>query len=113
MFYKMNHSISYEINVYLKRLKIYFSGSPRSMDEHEITLQSFLSFSTGLSRLPPTGLDAVNVTFDFEVNDGALPAANTCGCVLILPVYEEMIQKNTFNEKMDKAILYAGGMHSL
>lgn len=87
--------------------------SPRQIDEHEVNLNSFFSFITGLSKLPPIGFDEIAVEFNHEARSQALPNTHTCTCTLVLPVYDEMKYKVVFNEKMDKAILYAGGMHDL
>ncbi|KAJ8300878.1 hypothetical protein KUTeg_022397 [Tegillarca granosa] len=43
--------------------------SPRQIDEHEVNLNSFFSFITGLSKLPPIGFDEIAVEFNHEARN--------------------------------------------
>ena len=64
------------------------------------TLEEVLSFTTGLTKIPPMGLkETIKVEF---TTSSPLPMAEACFCVIKLPVIHK--DKNIFFEKIDQGI---------
>ena len=65
------------------------------------TLEDILSFTTGLTQIPPMGLkDTIKVQF---LQRSPLPRAEACFCIIKLPTIHT--DKNVFFDKLDLGIL--------
>ena len=65
------------------------------------TLEEILSFTTGLTKIPPMGLkDTIKVQF---LRRSPLPRAEACFCIIKLPTIHT--DKNVFFDKLDLGIL--------
>lgn len=77
----------------------------KDSDCRKATLEQVLSFTTGLTRIPPMGLkDTIKVEFSSR---SPLPRAEACFCIIKLPT--EHKEKNVFFTKMDQGILNSIG----
>ena len=78
-------------------------------EEGSSGLQRFLYFMTGLSKIPPLGLEK-NIDIEFDMSS-KLFFAKTCGSVLRVPASHQNFE--TFYEKILKACDHNSGFGSV
>lgn len=75
-----------------------------------ITLEDILFFATGCREIPPMGFNvepSVEFQHSCEGQEGRYPKANTCSCVIKLPVAHNNFDQ--FKENMEFGIANGGG----
>ena len=76
--------------------------------ESQLKLKDILMFVIGCFEFPPLGLE-ITISFLHNEKECRFPKANTCSCVLRLPVFHSTYMYASFKDDMTFAILNTKG----
>ena len=97
------------ISFYLLNIYVTIAGKPRLLHEKKITLKELMKFVTGAESVPPSGMPKLTCKFEHDeanMPPGSYPHPCSYTGVITFPVYDALMDKEEFNGKMDRAIIY-------